>query len=199
MIRKILLFLLLLFCFLSGRPLFYLEEFYSLYYLPHHYQNNDIKRNLVWLEVALKSPFAPPLQALFIPKSEEQYEYYQIILTMHLNYLMAKNYIYLANRFQKHEPVFFNRPYTEENTNSIQISRRLYENALYYWDKTLLYYNKAKDYQRSESFANYITSLSFIENIIYRIDQDELNYKRVIDRQLNKLSQTESFFKMNKK
>ena len=184
--------LVLLPSFLQGKKFYYLEEFYSLYYLSHHYQNNDINRNLFWLQRALRSPFAPPLQALVVPKTEKQYQHYKAIVKMHLHYLMTKNYIYLASRFEKHKPVFFNKPYAEQNLKSLKIARGLYKNADYYWQQTLLYCEQVKNKK-----INDITKLYFMEDTFYRIQTDELNYGRVISRHLQKIDNAETFFQTN--
>ena len=149
---------------------------------------------MFWLEIALKSPFAPPIKAFVVPKTREQYERYKTILKMHLNYLMTQNYVYLASRFEKHYPVFFNKPYYKENLESLSIAKGFYQNALYYWYKVLEYSDHLDPEKISSFKEEHLTELYFMEDVIYRIKKNDLNYERVIQRHLKKINETELFF-----
>ncbi len=171
-----------------ARKLRYKEEFYRLYYLPQYSSQSDYNRNIFWLQVAMDVQFAPPIQALTICKTEKQYKKYRLLLKMHLNYLMAKNQIFIAARYDKHEPLWFNRPYKEDILKSLDIAEYHYKCAENYWNEMMKYKKQAKAIKKTR------IELDFLEDMIYKVDSKEVNYKRVVDRQLNKLEKTKAFF-----
>lgn len=173
----------------TSRPLAYLEEFYRLYYLPQLFDNDNLNQNLHWLQTALKAPFAPPIQALVICKTPAEYERYQQLLRMHIHYLMTQNCVLLAARYDKHEPVFFNKEYSKEILESLEYARYHYECARNYWAVVL-------DFKRDLSKARFarVPDMEFSEDLLVRIDSGELDYRRVIDRQLAKLEKTKAYF-----
>ena len=177
---------------LSGRKLRYLEEFYRMYYLPSQFESNDLQRNIFWLQIALKAPFAPPLYALVISEKETEYKKYQKLLQMHINYLLTKNLVYLAARFDKHKPVFFNKPYAKDIVRSLAIAKFFYEGATFYWKKVTFHY---QDLTELKEFKTVKTKLNFAEHLIYRIYVKDLDYQRIIDRKLTKLTKTYEYFK----
>lgn len=173
----------------SSTPLKTVEEFYRLYYLPQLYDQHDLNRNLYWLQFALKMPFATPIQALSVQKTEAQYARYQKLLTFHIHYLMTQTCVFLAARYDKHEPVFFNREFSKEISESLDWARYYYECADRYWTATL---NLKKDLDKSAKIR--VEDMEFCEEALARINTGELDYKRVIDRQLAKLKKTKAYF-----
>ncbi len=165
----------------------YVEDFYSLYYLPNKMENQDLNRNIFWLRWALAAPFAPPLFALKPPKNEQAYEKYKKLMRMHLHYLVTKNFVFLAARFDKHRPVFYNLPYKEDILKSLNIAEYLYQEAQKEWQKVLPYYQELRR-------VRVRTELNFLEDSLYRIYTKELDYDRVIKRKLKKLSKTKAYF-----
>ena len=166
----------------------YKEEFYRLYYLPQYSSQTDYNRNIYWLQMAMKIQFAPPIQALTICKTKKQYEKYRLLLKMHLNYLMAKNHVYIAARYDKHEPVWFNQPYKEDILKSLDIAEYHYQCAENYWNEMLKYKEAAEIIKKTR------IELDFLEDMIHKVNVEDVNYKRVVDRKLNKLKKTRLFF-----
>jgi len=156
--------------------------------MPSYAQNHDYRRNIYWLQFALKMDFAPPIQALTICNTPEKYAKYQHLLKMHLNYLMAKNSVYLAARFDKHEPVWFNKPYRTDILKSLEFARYYYESAINYWQEVLKYKEEAEVYQAAR------IELDFLEDMVHKINTDQVNYQRVAQRQLKKLAETRNYF-----
>ena len=169
------------------RKLKFKEEFYRLYYLPSYANKYDYARNIFWLEIAIKAPWAPPIQALIISEDERSYQKYQLMLYFHLNYLMARNTMYWASRYDKHEPVWFNKTYKEDILKSLEIAKYHYNNSLYYWQEMLNY--KEQIQQIHDRHLN----LEFINNVIFKIDQNDINFERVINRQLKHIEKTKNF------
>lgn len=179
----------------EARPVYYLEEFYNLYYLPNKFENQDLTRNIYWLQFATNRPFAPPIFALIPHQEEIAYQKYQLLLKMNIHYLIIKNTVFLAARFDKHKPVFFNRPYKEDILKSLKIAEYLYSKALKEWENVLFYHKKISD---DPKFKGVRSKLSFLDDMIYRIEVKELDYQRVIERKLDKIKQTEIYFSKNK-
>lgn len=174
----------------SSVPFSTLEEFYRIYYLPQLYDQHDLNRNLYYLQFALKMPFATPIQALSVQKTPEQYTRYQKLLTFHIHYLMTQTCVFLAARYDKHEPVFFNKEFSKEISQSLEWARYYYECADRYWSAAL---DLKKELDRSKRLR--VNDMEFSENLLARIDDGEVDYKRVISRQLAKLEKTKEYFR----
>lgn len=164
------------------------EDFYRLYYLPSYRQNNDMLRNIYYLQIALSRPFAHPIQALVVTDTEKQYEKYQLLLHLHIYYLLARDHLYLAARYDKHEPVFFNKEFSEEILASLEYAQSYYELSEKYWKKVLEYI------EHLEAYKGTYVELPFIMDIPERQRSGDLDLKRVIDRKLKKLETTRDFF-----
>lgn len=176
-----------LFGVLLAKKLSTLEEFYRMYYLPSMATEDDYFRNQFWLQIALKSPFAIPMHALVVPKSEAQYRKYKHLMRMHLNYLLTKNAIYLAARFDKHRLVFHDKPVKEEILRSLGYARYHYEVAGLYWQEALKHYAAARRLRRR-------VPLEFLNQMVFRIHKKELDYDRVIRRKLKQLRKKIEFY-----
>lgn len=174
----------------STKKLEYFEEFYNLYYLTSYYNNKHLKRNIFWLQQTLKKPFAPPIQALVISTNENQYLRYQRLMKMHVNYLLTKNYVFLAARFDKHYPVFFNKKYSRINLKSLEIAEYYYKIANLYWQEAMKHYQKGNEIQKK-------TELMFVEDLFFRIKYEKFNYSDIINRKISNLKKKKDYF--NKK
>jgi hypothetical protein len=194
MIKKLVIFIIILtfFSHIFARKLKYKEEFYRLHYLPQMYNNNDLGRNLFWLEIADYAAFSPPIQALVVTKTEKQYKKYKLLLKMHIAYLKARNKLFFAARYDKHEPVFFNKPYSDLILDSLTYAKYYYESAADDWEKVIEYIEKLAKYDKE------YVELGFIEDIRYRVTTGDLDLNRVINRKLKKLEITTAYFKESK-
>lgn len=170
-----------------GRKLLYKEEFYRIYYLPQTYANDDLTRTIYWLQWAVAAPFAPPIQALKPHEKEEDYQKYQALLKMHIHYLLTKNTAYLAARFDKHKPVFFNKPYKKDILRSLDIAEYLYDQADIYWEKTLKQWEKVRK-MKGES------NLSFLEQFVEKVRLKEIDWTSTLKRKKENLKKTRAYF-----
>jgi len=175
---------------LYSRKLQFKEEFYKLYYLPSYYNKNDLKRNIVYLQIALKAAFDDPIRALIVPKTKQEYLKYKFLLKMHLNYLITKNYVMLGVRFDKFELRFYNKPYREDIIKSLDYARYYLETALIYWKQVLKYYNEVlnSSYKRR-------LDLSYMEDVVYRIKTKQLDYKEIINKELDRIKKKKEYYK----
>ena len=167
----------------QARRLLYLEEFYRLYYLPSLYTEENTLRNIFWLDVAIKMPFAPPIQALVVCDTEQQYEKYRHLMKMHLYYLMTKNALYTAARFDKHTIRFSDAPYKKEILESLKYADFFYKQALVYWKQAFSYQEKV------QKLKWHTVELDFLNDLAYRINKGDLDYQRIIQRHLNQLNE----------
>ncbi|OHD65122.1 MAG: hypothetical protein A2096_00035 [Spirochaetes bacterium GWF1_41_5] len=172
----------------ARRFLRYKEEFYRLYYLPSYYSNDDLLRNIGHLQTALRADFAPPLNAIVVCENENQYKRYRRLLVMHIYYLLTQNHVYLAARFDKHEIRFYNTPYAEDIVKSLAYARYNYECALNYWNEAVYWKNEADAFRRER------VDLEFTEDIAWRMENGELDYRAVIEKKLEELENKKQYF-----
>ena len=174
---------------LYSRKLRYMEEFYRLYYLPQYFNKYDLRRNMVWLQTALKCHFDQPIRALVPVKTEREYEKYQMLLMTHINYLMTKNSVFLGARFDKHEPRFYNKPFKEDILKSLEWARYYYQTALNYWDIVLDYKEIVEEYDDVE------VDIKFVNDLMYKIEVGDVDYYRVVNRKLEQLEEKIEYYK----
>ncbi len=93
----------------------------------------------------------------------------------------------MAARFDKHRPVFFNKPYAAAILKSLDIAEVLYKGAWNSWQKTLRIFEKVRTLRAK-------SHLSFAETMIVKIQEREIDYTRVIARKLRKLEGTRAYF-----
>lgn len=191
MMKKIAFFLVILSFMLPqdllSRRLIYKEEFYRIYYLPQKYVNDDLTRAIHWLSWARVAPFAPPIQALKPHEDEQDYIKYQALINMHIDYLLTKNTAYLAARFDKHRPVYFNKPYAEDILKSLDIAEYLYDQAEIYWQRTLKQFADVRKMKgRSE--------LDFLEDLVEEIRLKEVDLGGTVARKKANLEKTRKYF-----
>ncbi len=172
-----------------SRKLAYVEEFYRLYYLPSYYSEDDLQRNVFWLQVALKAPFSPPIQALWVAQTKKQYEKYCVLMKMHIHYLMVKNLVYTAARFDKHELAFHDKPFKKEILESLAVARYYYQFGLVYWEQVLVFQKEA-----SEMGLKTRVNLDFLNDLAFRVRTRELDYKRIITRKILELEKKVVFY-----
>ena len=172
-----------------SRKLAYVEEFYRLYYLPLSYNEDDLHRNVFWLQIALKAPFSPPIQALWIAKTKKQYEKYCVLMKMHIHYLMVKNLVYMAARFDKHQLAFHDKPFKKEILESLAVARYYYQFGLVYWGQVIEFQKESR-----EVGLKIRVDLDFLNDLAFRVRTRELDYKRIITRKILELEKKITFY-----
>ena len=176
------------------------EEFYRLYYLRIHHDNTSYLHNIKWLLVALKKPFDKPIKALVIAKNPDQYREYQKIINFHLNFLIAKNYLLLAASYDKFDFRWFDLPYSKWIEKSLKIADYYYRCAQWYWEESLKI--KANFNDDIENIDDIVQDLHYIGNTVTDIDNNRINYSRVIQRRVNKnkdiLNQIKQYYQIKR-
>jgi hypothetical protein len=170
----------------------YKEQYYRLYHL-HYIQNpDDTLENIYWLEKALKADFCNPLYALALIENKEQWEKYRCLFMMHLNLKMIEQYLFLGNKWNKRRAYFYNAPWKEENLESLETAETCYRTALYYWNEALEWAAKAREGRFR--WIN-LERVQFWEDEAGRIEEKELDYEKIITRELASLREVRETFR----
>lgn len=192
--KVISLFLILIFCyhFSSAYMIMYKEQYYELYHV--HYTNDpdNYLENIYWLERAIEADFCNPLYALAKIDNETTWKKYRLLFMMHLNLKMVEQHLRLGAQFDKQVAYFYNAPWKEQNIESLQIAEGYYYAALEYWKEAKLWAEQAS--VPSLQFIYVREQKSWEENL-NRIKQGELNYERIIRREIKRLEDVREEFR----
>jgi hypothetical protein len=147
--------------------------------------------NIHWLEQAIKADFANPLYALALIEDEAQWEKYRYLFMMHAHLKLIEQYLYLGNKWNKRNAYFYNAPWKEQNLESLETAETCYRTALYYWETARDWAEKAQD--RRFRFIN-LARVQFWEDEAGRIEDQALDYGKIINRELELLQQVREKF-----
>jgi len=159
----------------------YLEDFYELYGMKQYYNENSLRKNINRMKIALTCKFRHPSEALVKIETEDEYTKYRRVMFMHINLLIMRNYMRIASRYDKQHIRFYNAEFADDIKKSLDIAEKTYREALPYWEE-------AKKNARSASSIKITTGLSFMESERYSIIHNELDYGKIIDGHVRKLS-----------
>ena len=161
----------------------YAEQFYRLYHSNFYGYPSDFKENIWYLEKALVSDFANPLNALARVDDPEQWERYRYLFSMNVNLELVRQYRLIAAEYDKRTAYFYNAPWKKQNLESLEYAESYYRAALYYWDEAVRWSSKAWDLRFIEiEQANHWADLS------YMIEYYELDYGEIIGMDLERLA-----------
>ncbi len=159
----------------------FLEDYYLLYCMNQHYNENSLRRNIDRMEKALQCKFRHPSNALIKIESDKEYLKYRRLFFMHINLLIMRNYMKIAARYDKQKIYFYNLEFSKEIRDSLDTAEINYRKAIPYWQK-------AKKYAADASRIKITTDLGKMETERYRIIHNELDFKRIIGNHLKKLN-----------
>ena len=168
--------------FLFGYKLIYAEQLYRLYHQHFYQYSDDTMENIVWLEEALKADFCNPLYALAKIENPEEWRHYRYLFKMHVNLLLTHLYLHFGSRYDKREAYFYNAPWKKQNLESLDTAEELYLTALYYWKEAVSW---AKELTGS---PHHLEEVQIWEDEQFRIQTGELDYRDIIEEQLERLS-----------
>ena len=166
----------------------YAEQFYRLFHLHFYQYPEDTNENLWYLEQALSSDFCNPLNALARIDNEQEWEKYRYLFYMHVNIRILEQYRILGSKFDKRTAYFYNAPWKEENLKSLQLAEVQYKKAFYYWEEAKKWAAKAS------RFRIYLEEIQNWEDESYRIMTGELDYRRIISKDLARLEKVRQDF-----
>jgi hypothetical protein len=173
----------------SAYPVYFKEQFYKLYHIHYIQYPDDTIENIYWLEQAQKADFCNPLYAMAKIPDERHWERYRYLFNMHIELKMIEQHMRLGSKFDKRVAYFYNAPWKKENLESLAIAETAYRAASAYW-KT------AKEWASKASGLRWMNlpDVQFWEDEAFSIAEGELDYGRIIDRELARLAQVRSAF-----
>ncbi len=174
---------------LPGYPVYFKEQFYRLYHTHYIQYPDDTIENIYWLEQAAKADFCNPLYALATIQNEREWERYRYLVNMHLDLKLIEQHLYLGAKFDKRVAYFYNAPWKKENLESLKIAETAYKAALSYWKTAREWALKAEDIR-----FLYLPDVQFMEDEAFRIKDGQLDYARIIGRQLTRLEKVRADF-----
>jgi hypothetical protein len=169
---------------LSAYKILYAEQFYRLYHNHLYQYPDDSAENIYYLGMALRSDFANPLNALAEINDEKEWEKYRYLFYMHVNLRIIETYIKMATKFDRQEAFFYNAPWKEANIDSLKKARECYVYAQNFWDDAQEWSDKASDGKFAWMF---IEDIQFWEDENFRIQEGDLNYGVILERQLERV------------
>ena len=168
--------------FLFGYKLIYAEQLYSLYHQHFYQYSDDTMENIVWLEEALKADFCNPLYALAKIENPEEWRHYRYLFKMHVNLLLTRLYLHFGSRYDKRVAYFYNAPWKRQNLESLNTAEELYLTALYYWQEAVVWAKKLT------GSPHHLEDIQIWEDEQFRVQTGELDYRDIIEEQLERLS-----------
>ncbi|WP_020613603.1 hypothetical protein [Sediminispirochaeta bajacaliforniensis] len=173
----------------SAYKIEFAEQFYRLYHQNLYRYPEEYQENIWYLERALRSPFANPLNALARIDDRKEWQRYRTLFYMHVNLELVKQYRGLASKYDKREAYFYNYPWKSANLDSLETAESCYKAALSYWKEALTWWAKLHtvDYVHLDEVEEW-------EDEVYRIDQGELDYGEFIALDLARLQKVRDAF-----
>lgn len=163
----------------------YKEDYYKLFHVHYAQASDDCIENIYWLEKAVNADFANPLYAIAKIETEKQWEKYRFLFQMHLNLKLIEQHLRLGRIYDKKAAYFYDAPWKDEYLRNLEKAKTCYEAGYYYWKEAQLWAEKANI---SQFNFLYITDLQNWEDERERIVTGELDYKKMLDRELARLN-----------
>lgn len=191
--RLIILFLFLLLSTgnLSAWKVQYAEQFYKLYHQHLYRYPEDGAENLWYLSMALRSPFANPLNALAEIENEKEWEKYRNLFSMHMYLRIIDEYLAMAAKYDKFNAYFFNYPWKSANLDSLRTAEKYYELALESWELARSYGEVARE-PRFRWID--LDEIRYWEDEAFRIENGDLDYRDIIEAHLSRLERVRDEF-----
>ena len=162
----------------------YKEDFYKLYHVHYQQYPDDCMENIYWLEKAVQADFCNPQFVDFKITNEKEWEKYRYLFQMHLNLKLIEQHLRLGRIYDKKCIYFYDAPWKDEYLHNMEKALSCYKAGLYYWQETKVWYEKAD----APSFNwLFITDKQNWEDERERIKTGELNYEKMLNREIERL------------
>ena len=160
------------------------EDWYKLYHVHYQQYPDDCIENIYWLEKAAQADYCNPLFIGFTVENEKQWEKYRYLFQMHINLKLIEQHLRLGRTYDKKCIYFYDSPWKDEYLRNMEKALVCYKAGLYYWTESLLWFEKAD----SPSFNFlFITARQDWEDERERIKNGELDYKKMLEREITRL------------
>ena len=170
----------------------YKEDWYKLFHVHYQQYPDDCMENIYWLEKAVEADFCNPLYADAKITTEKEWEKYRYLFQMHINLKLIEQHLRLGRVYDKKCIYFYDTPWKEEYLSNMEKALSCYKAGLYYWKEAKIWYEKAN----APTFRFlYIEDLQFWEDERERIFTGELNYEKIINREVERLEKNISELK----
>lgn len=174
---------------LPASRVMYREQLYRLYH-QHFYANPErIAENVYWLEQALRSDFANPLNALATITTEREWDWYRALFTMHINLKLTELYLQWGAQYMKWEAYFYNAPWQRQNLESLERAEAYFSYARVYWEAAQRWSEEVADVR-----FLHLEEIQYWEDEHHRIRTGSLDWGRTIDRSLDRLAEVRAAF-----
>ena len=161
----------------------YKEDWYKLFHVHYQQYPDDCMENIYWLEKAVEADFCNPLYADAKITTEKEWEKYRYLFQMHINLKLIEQHLRLGRVYDKKCIYFYDAPWKEEYLSNMEKALSCYKAGLYYWKEAKIWYEKAN----APTFRFlYIEDLQFWEDERERIFTGELNYEKIINREITR-------------
>jgi hypothetical protein len=162
----------------------YKEDWYKLFHVHYQQYPDDCMENIYWLEKAVEADFCNPLYADAKITTEKEWEKYRYLFQMHINLKLIEQHLRLGRIYDKKCIYFYDAPWKEEYLSNMEKALSCYKAGLYYWKEAKIWCEKAN---ASTFRFLYIEDLQFWEDERERIFTGELNYEKIINREVERL------------
>jgi hypothetical protein len=110
---------------------------------------------------------------------------------MHVYLKLIEQYLYLGHKWNKRNAYFYTAPWKEQNLESLETAETCYRTALFYWKDAAAWAAKSRDPRFR--WIN-LQKVQFWEDEALRIEDGELNYETIINRELALLQRVREKF-----
>jgi len=162
----------------------HVEDFFLLYSLKSLYGEEELRRNIFFLKIALEKRFRHPSEALCKIETPEQYHKYRLLIHMHINLHIMRSYLRIGSLFDKRHLYFYNLDFADELKASFAIAEGFYKEAMPYWEK-------AKELAMEADKHKFELDLGHIESIRFDIIQGEIDYNKIISKHIKNVQAKE--------
>lgn len=189
-------FIIFVFLFVSSASLHawkiqYAEQFYELYHQQLYRYPEDSAENVWYLSMALRAPFANPLNAVAEIENEKEWEKYRNLFVMHMYLRIVDEYLAMAAKYDKFNAYFFNYPWKSANIDSMRTAEQYYELALESWGLAQSYSEVAREPRFR--WIN-LEEIQYWEDEAFRIETGDLDYRDIIEAHLSRLERVRDEF-----
>ena len=173
----------------SAYKIVYAEQWYKLVHRHMSESPDDALENIYYLERALRADFANPLNALTPIRDEKEWARYRALFRMHVNLMLVQQTLTLGSSFDKQQAYFYNYPWKAANLDSLSKAEKIYQTAFGYWKEA-----QAQAAEAANKPPIWFENLQFWIDEQNRIETGDLDYTRIIQKQLDKVAEVRATF-----
>ncbi|WP_232535960.1 hypothetical protein [Borrelia sp. A-FGy1] len=178
----------------ASSKFFYAEQWYVIFNAQMKRKPQNFTRNIFFLKNALKFPFGNPKYSLTKVETKEEWDKYKLLFKMHVNLLLVKQHLYLGDLFDTRYVYFYKTSKRDGILENLNKATNFYKIASSYYTKALTHHKKLKKYKSTTIKNDGITNW---EDEYYRIENKELDYYNIIEKELIRIEKTKDFFIKN--